>query len=135
VLRRGLNDFLRGAALTDDGRYDLLLAGCEAASNAIEHARNPSEPFFDVLTEIGDDSVTIVISDHGQWRDATVDTYRGRGLVMMRALVDTTMEALPQGTTVTLRSHRPAARALGGPLPPYSADDGSPYPSSAVGEA
>jgi anti-sigma regulatory factor (Ser/Thr protein kinase) len=132
VLRRGLNDFLRGAALSDDERYDLLLAGCEAASNAIEHAADPSEPFFDVVTELGDDGVTIVVCDHGQWRDATPGTYRGRGLVMMRALVDTTVEALPKGTTVTLRSNRPAAWEPGEPLPHHGAEDG-PDRSSAVG--
>jgi anti-sigma regulatory factor (Ser/Thr protein kinase) len=133
VLRRGLNDFLREAELTDDERYDLLLAACEAASNAIEHAGNPSEPFFDVLTEIGDAGVTIVVCDHGQWREAPAGTYRGRGLAMMRVLVDATVDARPQGTTVTLRSRHPAPRAPAPPRPQHGAAGASPCPSSAVG--
>jgi anti-sigma regulatory factor (Ser/Thr protein kinase) len=133
VLRRGLGDFLRGAALSDDERYDLLLAAGEAASNAIEHAGDPSEPFFEVLARIGDASVTIIVCDHGRWCDGTPGTYRGRGLAMMRVLVDTTIDVGAHGTTVTLRSHRPAARAPGHAQPQHGAADESPFPSPAVG--
>ncbi len=133
LLRRGLSAFLRGAALSDDERYDLLLAVGEAASNAIEHAGDPSEPFVDVVAQVGDAGITITVCDHGQWRDATPGTYRGRGLAMMRVLVDTTIDAGATGTTVTLRSHRPAAPAPGHTHPQYEAADGSPFPSSAVG--
>jgi anti-sigma regulatory factor (Ser/Thr protein kinase) len=109
VLRRGLSDFLRDATLSDDERYDLLLAACEAASNAIEHAGDPREPFFDVLATIGD-AVTITVCDQGQWRDAPSGVHRGRGMAMMRILADATIHAGVHGTTVTLRSRRPAQR-------------------------
>jgi anti-sigma regulatory factor (Ser/Thr protein kinase) len=129
VLRRGLNDFLRGGPLSDDERYDLLLAVCEAASNAIEHAENPSEPFVDVLTEVSDAGVTIVVRDHGQWCDATPGTDRGRGLAMMWILADTTVAPGTHGTTVTIRSrprhrqhpvpaHGEPGPASGNPVPP-----------------
>jgi anti-sigma regulatory factor (Ser/Thr protein kinase) len=104
VLRRALEDFLRLAQLSEDERYDLLLVACEATSNAIEHARNPTEPFFEVLAEIGDTRVTLVVCDHGQWRDAPAGTDRGRGLQMMWLLADTTVAAGRHGTTVTIRS-------------------------------
>jgi hypothetical protein len=77
--------------------------------------------------------VTIVVCDHGQWRDATAGTYRGRGLAMMRMLVDTTVEARPEGTTVTLRSNRPAARAPGHAAPQRGAADESLFPPSVAG--
>lgn len=109
VLRRGLNDFLHGAPLSEDERYDLLLAVCEAASNAIEHAGYPNEPFFEVLTEVSDAGVTIIVRDHGQWCDDAPGTYRGRGLAMMWVLADTTVAPGPDGTTVTIRS-RPRHR-------------------------
>ena len=52
---------------------------CEAASNAIEHAANPDEPLVEVPTEIGDARVTIIVCDHGQWRDATAGSLGGAG--------------------------------------------------------
>jgi len=104
ALRRELSEFLRGATLSDDECYDLLLAACEATSNAVEHARDPSEPFVDVLTDIGDDRATIVVRDHGHWRHAAPGAHRGQGLAMMWALADTTIAPGPQGTTVTIRS-------------------------------
>jgi anti-sigma regulatory factor (Ser/Thr protein kinase) len=116
VLRGALDAFLRGSALSDDERYDLLLAACEAASNAIEHARNPRKQFFEVLAEIGDARVTITVCDHGQWRDAPAGTHRGRGLGMMWILADTTVAAGRHGTTVTIRS---SPRHAGHPAVPY----------------
>jgi anti-sigma regulatory factor (Ser/Thr protein kinase) len=104
VLRRGLHAFLQGTSLSGDQIYDLLLAACEAASNAIEHAQHPSEPFVDVLTEVDDGRVSILVRDFGEWREALAGPYRGRGLGMMRALADMSLVSQPGGTTVTLRS-------------------------------
>lgn len=84
---------------------DLVLAACEAANNAVEHAQQPTEPFFNVDTEIDAGAVTIVIQDHGQWRHPPSSGERGRGLPMMRALADTTIAASINGTTVTIRRH------------------------------
>lgn len=115
TLRRELTDFLRAANLPDDDRNDLLLAACEAASNAVEHAQDPSEPFVDVLSEIDDARVTIVVLDHGHWRDAAPGEHRGRGLAMMWILAETTIVPGPSGTTVTIRS---SPRHGGHPVPP-----------------
>jgi len=104
VLRRGLHAFLRGTPLSGDQLYDLLLAACEAASNAVEHAQHPSEPFFDVLTEVDDERVSILVRDFGEWREGLAGPHRGRGLGMMRALADMSLVSQPGGTTVTLRS-------------------------------
>jgi anti-sigma regulatory factor (Ser/Thr protein kinase) len=132
VLRRGLIDFLDGADLSGDERYDLLLAVCEAASNAIEHARLPTEPFFDVLCQIGETRVTVVVRDHGQWSDEPPGADRGRGMAMMWMLADTRVAPSPQGTTVTIlssRRHRVAPhgerRAAGGSPPSSSAAKGA----------
>jgi anti-sigma regulatory factor (Ser/Thr protein kinase) len=133
VLRRALEDFLRQADLSDDERYDLLLAACEATSNAIEHARNPTEPFFEVLAEIGGARVTIVVCDHGQWRDAPTGTHRGRGLAMMWLLADTTVAAGRHGTTVTMRSSPRHGRRPAAPHGERPTAAASGYPSSAAG--
>src|SRR5215212_1589465 len=112
-LRHGLRAVLDDSGVAADDLNDLLLAACEAATNAIEHAQEPSQPFFDVLVEGHDGDVTIVVHDHGRWRDGPVGPYRGRGLQMMRALADTTITSRPQGTTVTMR-HAPTDAGLGG---------------------
>jgi anti-sigma regulatory factor (Ser/Thr protein kinase) len=111
-MRRRLRAFLDDAGLSEDQLEDLVLAACEAATNAVEHARHPTEPFFDVCTEIADDEVTIVVRDHGQWRAPTSSPFRGHGLAMMRVLADTTVAARVDGTTVTIRHHRPGLEAL-----------------------
>lgn len=103
-LRHGLRSFLDDTGLPPDELHDLLLAACEAATNAIEHAQHPSEPYIDVLFEVEDGQVTIVVRDHGRWRDGPSGPHRGRGLMMMAALADTTVSSPPQGTTVTIRS-------------------------------
>jgi anti-sigma regulatory factor (Ser/Thr protein kinase) len=101
VLRRELTDFL-GGALSGDELYDLLLAACEAASNAVEHARDPTEPFVDVRCQIGRTRVAVVVRDHGQWSDEPPGADRGRGMVMMWMLADSRVVTGPRGTTVTI---------------------------------
>jgi anti-sigma regulatory factor (Ser/Thr protein kinase) len=108
-----LQAFLGGRSLTGDQLYDLVLAACEAASNAIEHAQRPSEPFFDVLTEFDDGRVSILVRDFGEWREGLAGPHRGRGLGMMRALTDMSLASEPGGTTVTLRSRRVSVQPPG----------------------
>jgi anti-sigma regulatory factor (Ser/Thr protein kinase) len=105
MMRQRLRDFLRKkTALSYDETEDLLLAASEAANNAVEHAQQPTEPFFDVSSDVDEEQVTIVVQDHGGWQQPTSPSYRGRGLAMMRALVNTTVTTRPHGTTVTMRS-------------------------------
>jgi anti-sigma regulatory factor (Ser/Thr protein kinase) len=114
MMRQRLRDFLRNkTALSYDETEDLLLAASEAANNAVEHAQQPTEPFFEVSGEVDDEQVTVVVQDHGGWQQPTSASYRGRGLAMMRALVKTTVTTRPNGTTVTMRSrwHRREAKA------------------------
>jgi anti-sigma regulatory factor (Ser/Thr protein kinase) len=104
AVRRGLRTFLDEAGLPDDEICDLVLAACEAAGNAVEHAQQPVEPFIDVHSEVVDGCATIVVSDSGRWRDPLGAAHRGRGLSIMDHLADTTVTAGRGGTTVTLRT-------------------------------
>ncbi len=103
-MRRELHDFLDDTALSADAIGDLVLAASEAANNAVEHAQQPTEPFFDVYAEVEDAAVTIVIQDHGGWLQPTFPSTRGRGLAMMKSLTHTTVTARSQGTMVTIRN-------------------------------
>lgn len=110
-LRRQLIPLLTSSGLSDNETYDLLLAVCEAASNAIEHAQDPPELFFDVAAEIGPATVVVTVRDRGQWLPPTGSAFRGRGLQMMRLLADTTVTTSAKGTTVTIRNLGAAEQA------------------------
>ena len=79
VLRRRLRTLLDDAGVDHDQAYDLLLAACEAATNAFEHAQDPTEPFFDVTVHVDDAQVRISVRDYGQWRERMPSMDRGRG--------------------------------------------------------
>ena len=111
-MRWELRVLLGGTGLPFDELEDLLLAVSEAANNAVEHPQLTTEPFFDISTKIDDGSVTIVVQDHGQWRQPKSSSDRGRGLAMMCALADATVTGDARGTTVTLRKHRTGTEPL-----------------------
>jgi len=99
VLRRWLGKW--GAA--PDEIYDITVAVQEASANAVEHAYAPGAATFDVEASHEDGLITVVVSDRGHWR-APRGTHRGRGLIMMRALMqDVDVQQSEGGTTVVLR--------------------------------
>ncbi|WP_198598130.1 ATP-binding protein, partial [Blastococcus atacamensis] len=111
VVRRRLRALLHVAGVDDDQAYDLLLAACEAASNAIEHAQDPTEPVIEVAASVGDDLVEITVRDHGQWRERVPSMDRGRGSTLMSAFADVTATPSPEGTLVRISSPRLRRRA------------------------
>ena len=60
--------------LPDDEIDDLVLAACEAAANAVEHAVHPTEHFFDLTAETEDGRV----GDRGPRLRALADRRPGR---------------------------------------------------------
>ena len=104
VLRRGLRGVLAEAGVEPDHAYDLLLAAGEAATNAIEHAQDPSEPFVDVTVGVRGNRLEIVVRDFGQWRERVPSMDRGRGSTLMSAFADVTAVPSPTGTTVVISS-------------------------------
>jgi len=108
AMRLELRPFLDTTGLPAHDLDDLILAASEAAANAVEHARLSDRPYFDVLTEVGEDWTGILIQDHGRWRPPSGEVARGRGLYLMGVLADATLSVGARGTTVMLRN-RPAA--------------------------
>jgi serine/threonine-protein kinase RsbW len=83
---------------------DAVLAVGEALSNAIEHSGAFDSAPVDVTVQLGDDWLSIVVADRGVWRDPPSRPDGGRGLGIMRALMDDVrVEAGPEGTRVHLR--------------------------------
>jgi anti-sigma regulatory factor (Ser/Thr protein kinase) len=71
--------------------------------NAIEHGHGLSREPFEVELERDGDDVVVSVRDRGRWHDGASDD-RGRGLPLMRALMDDVqIDALPDGTTVRMR--------------------------------
>lgn len=81
------------------------MASYEAMANTAEHAyRGRPDSVLDVLATIRDGEITVVVTDYGTWK-VPEDTHglRGRGLVLIRSLADTSeYTQRPDGTTVTM---------------------------------
>lgn len=88
ILRRALSRFLEQHGLSGDDAYAVLLAVGEAAANAVEHAY-PNEPgLVQVRAERVEDTLVIDVIDAGRWKPAERRDERGRGIKIMRALMD-----------------------------------------------
>jgi serine phosphatase RsbU (regulator of sigma subunit)/anti-sigma regulatory factor (Ser/Thr protein kinase) len=102
-LRRRLHAWLAQSGAAEEEVYDIVLATCEAAANAVEHAYGPAEARFRVRARLEAGEVTVEVHDRGAWRDQR-DPLRGRGLAVMRELMDdVSVNSDDEGTNVRLR--------------------------------
>jgi PAS domain S-box-containing protein len=101
-MRALLRRWLHHANSTDADTAEILMATGEAAANAIEHAHAGGAPFR-VAGSVVDGQVEIVVTDEGAWRPER-DNGRGRGLTLMRELMDEVeVDPAAAGTTVRMR--------------------------------
>jgi serine phosphatase RsbU (regulator of sigma subunit)/anti-sigma regulatory factor (Ser/Thr protein kinase) len=101
-VRRTLGRWLATEGVAPDELFDIALATSEAASNAVEHAYGGWDGHFSVSASLEDREVRVTVTDTGRWR-VTKPRGRGRGLAVMRSLVDSVeVEPGERGTTVTL---------------------------------
>lgn len=115
-LRRSFSDWLITAGADEDTRADVVLAVNEAVANAMEHAYGPVDAMVEVTGLARDPGVFEVwVRDFGHWRADRPHAGGGRGLILMRNLMDTvTVDNSEHGTTVHLtRARRNAATATG----------------------
>jgi anti-anti-sigma factor len=106
VLRRRLSTWLTGLGMGEQDRVGVMVAAGEACANAAEHAYRGAEPGpMRVAAAVDVDGLlTVTIRDEGRWRPPDRDPGdRGRGLLIMRQLVDAVALEEAGGTTVTLR--------------------------------
>jgi GAF domain-containing protein/anti-sigma regulatory factor (Ser/Thr protein kinase) len=103
VLRQSLRRWLGKWGADDDEIYDITVAVQEASANAVEHAYAPGSAAFEVDARHEAGTITVVVHDHGQWRDARGGAQRGRGLPIMESLMESVdVERTESGTTVRL---------------------------------
>lgn len=102
-MRALLRRWLRHVEATDRDLSEILVATGEAAANAIEHGSESADRSFQVSGLAAGGEVELTVIDSGHWRPSRADG-RGRGLVMMRALMDDVeVSPGPDGTTVRMR--------------------------------
>jgi anti-anti-sigma factor len=105
-VRRRLSNWLTVLGMGEQDRVGVMVAVGEACANAAEHAYRGSDPGpMWVTARVDVDGVlTVTVRDEGTWRPPNRDPGdRGRGLLIMRQLVDgVVLEEEEKGTTVTL---------------------------------
>jgi anti-sigma regulatory factor (Ser/Thr protein kinase) len=87
VLRRRLGAWLRARGQAEDDVEAVILAVNEAAANGIEHGAQ-GHGRVELSAELHADEVEISINDQGTWAHRPSVPDRGRGLLLMRALMD-----------------------------------------------
>ncbi|MEU6558765.1 ATP-binding protein [Nocardia nova] len=120
-VRHRLRDWLQRGGIGPDQIYDVLLAVDEACTNAVEHGYRDRPGIVRLRGEISGSRLHLSVVDHGSWEPTgeSANPLRGRGLMMMRALVDDVgISTGAEGTRVDLHAGiRPAHRdsaVLGG---------------------
>ena len=101
-LRRALRAFLEPLRIDYRRIDDMILAAGEAAGNAIEHAYRGDPGTVRLVAYVAAQRLVVEVRDCGRWR-LEGDPERGRGLGIMRALVDrVSIESTRSGTSVRL---------------------------------
>lgn len=102
-LRRRVRAWLDARGLGESDRDAIVLALSEACSNAIEHAYRERPGPVGIALEDRSGTIRVRVSDNGTWRAPDEDTTRGRGLQLMRGLMDSAeVTATGRGTDVIL---------------------------------
>jgi PAS domain S-box-containing protein len=110
VVRTALDDWLTAQGVTGEDHHAAVLACSEVVANAIEHGCG-SDPgcLVEVLATLAPDGLVLQVRDRGRWRPVGPPGDRGRGLRIVRSLMDHVGVEKGLGTVVTMmRRIRPA---------------------------
>ncbi len=116
TMRQTLRRWLGEHGADEDETEDVIMACNEACENAVEHGYDFGDDLFAVEFTRVDGEVAIGVKDHGSWREPRERPDRGRGLPLMRKLMDV-VEVQPRagGTTVRMTRRLAAAPSQDGP--------------------
>jgi len=103
AFRNTTRRWLAGACDDEAEVDDMTMAVNEAVQNAIEHGHRRRSTPVSVTLERSADDIELTVVDQGSWTDGSSDD-RGRGLSLMRALMDeVVVDPLAEGTRIVLR--------------------------------
>ena len=104
--RAALKGWLSAAGVDADQTLKVLIATGEALANAIEHGhRMPTPGTISLRATALADRVHVTVVDVGSWKPPVAAAHRGRGIALMRALMqDVTIQSRATGTTVHMYS-------------------------------
>jgi PAS domain S-box-containing protein len=108
-MRRDLGRWLRDAGASGEVVEVIQMACHEACSNAIEHGYEFGEGELSVDAELDDGRVVLTVRDHGHWIErgpGGPPRYRGNGLPLMQALMDTVELTHDNGNGTAVRMAR-----------------------------
>jgi len=108
-MRRDLGHWLRDAGASGEVVEVIQIACHEACSNAIEHGYEFGDGRLWVDAELSDGQVTLTVRDEGHWIERGADgppRYRGNGLPLMHALMDTVELTHDNGNGTAVRMAR-----------------------------
>ena len=107
LLRKDLRGWLVAHAVDDDSAEAVLLACSEAVANAIEHGyRDDPLGEVDIVATVSPEAVDVRVADQGAWAEPEAGGLRGRGLQLIRKVMDEVAFEHGAGTTVTMRRIR-----------------------------
>jgi len=103
--RRAMRAWLAEQGIAGELSTDVILATFEAAANSVEHAyRDGPRGNVALRARVDDGVLAVEVRDEGAWRVPAATGDRGRGVGLMRSLMDTAeVEPGPRGTSVHLR--------------------------------
>ena len=103
-LRRRVGAWLGLRHIGETEERDAILALSEACNNAIEHGYGHAEGTIRIELAHRAETLEIVVSDDGTWREPVADITRGRGLLIIRNVMDEIdLTHTSRGTRVALR--------------------------------
>ena len=107
LLRKRLLHWLEHGGVDPATAADITLACSEACANAVEHPVGAARHAFEVEATRTADEIELTVRDFGAWGSAERDDMRGRGLVMIRQLMDETeIVSGDHETTIVMRRAR-----------------------------
>jgi len=88
-VRRALEHYLIEHDVNEEKRFSAITAIGEALANAIEHAYPEMPGTVRLRVQLADAFLRINVEDSGDWRPVFKNEERGRGIPLMRSLMDT----------------------------------------------